>query len=118
MPADPVPCAATAIKMVIVSVALLQAFTLIFSFVRSQDNFSLSLMDWRTRVCLVLLVITVNVCSAQVWSHTCRKIAPIKYEDVMLLEDKNDGHDKIYLPAVLVNSEAPTDQSSIGPHQV
>ena len=46
---------ATAIRMVIVSVAFLQMFTLIFSFVRSQDYFSLTLMDWRTRVCLVFL---------------------------------------------------------------
>ena len=110
---------ATAIKMVIVSVALLQVFTLLFSFVRSQDTFSLSLMDWRTRVCLVLLVITVNVCSAQIWSHTCRKIAPIKYEDVMLLEDKNDGHDKVYLPSVLINRDCSTQSSSSsGPQQV
>ena len=31
---------------------------------------------------------TLNVCSAQIWSNTCRKISPVKYEDVMLWEDK------------------------------
>ena len=109
---------ATAIKMVIVSVALLQVFTLTFNFVKSQNPFNLTMMDWRTRVCLILLVVTINVCSAQIWSHTCRKIAPIKYQDVMLLQNKNDGHDNIYLPSVLIDNEANTSQPSHSPQQV
>jgi len=93
---------ATAIKLVIMSVTLLQVFMVVFSFMRSQDSgLSFSLLDWRTKISLLLLIVTVNVCSAQVWSHTCRKISPIKYEDVMLLEEKNDGHDEPYLPSVL-----------------
>ena len=94
---------ATAIKMVILSVTFLQAFMVIFSFIRSQDSqFNFDSMDLRTKVSLLLFVITVNVCSAQIWYHTCRKISPIKYEDVMLLETKNDGHDQSYLPSVLL----------------
>ena len=37
---------------------------------------------------LGLFIVTLNVCSAQIWSNTCRKISPVKYEDVMLWEDK------------------------------
>ena len=104
---------ATAIKLVIMSVTLLQAFMVIFSFIRSQDSqLSISSLDWRTKISLLLFVVTVNVCSAQIWYHTCRKISPIKYEDVMLLEEKNDGHDKPYLPSVLLgeNSMACPDE--------
>ena len=108
---------ATAIKMVIVSVALLQVFTLTFNFVKSQNPFNLTMMNWRTRVCLILLVLTINVCSAQIWSHLCRKIAPIKYQEVMLLNNKNDGHDNIYLPSVLIDNEANT-RPSRSPQQV
>ena len=39
---------------------------------------------------LGLFIVTLNVCSAQIWSNTCRKISPVKYEDVMLWEDKVD----------------------------
>ena len=92
---------ATAIKLVIMSVGLLQLFMVIFSFIRSQDS-QISSLDSRTKVSLLLFIITVNVCSAQIWYHTCRKISPIKYEDAMLLENKNDGHDQPYLPWVLL----------------
>ena len=54
------------------------------------------------QVSLALFIVTLNVCSAQIWSNTCRKISPVKYEDVMLWEDKEDGHDKIYLPEVII----------------
>ena len=92
---------ATAINFVIMSVALLQFFMVIFSFIRSFDN-SLSNLDWRTKVSLILFIVTINICSAQIWSNTCRKISPVKYEDVMLWQDSEDGHDEIYLPKVLV----------------
>ena len=93
---------ATAINFVIMSVALLQLFMVIFSFIRSLDS-KFSALDLRTKVSLGLFIITLNVCSAQIWSNTCRKISPVKYEDVMLWEDKEDGHDKIYLPKVLTS---------------
>ena len=41
-----------------------------------------------SKVSLGLFIVTLNVCSAQIWSNTCRKISPVKYEDVMLWEDK------------------------------
>ena len=91
---------ATAINFVIMSVALLQFFMVIFSYIRSLEK-TFSSLDMRTKVSLGLFIITLNVCSAQIWSNTCRKISPIKYEDVMLWEDKEDGHDKLYLPKVL-----------------
>ena len=108
---------ATAIKMMIVSVALLQVLTLIFNFVMCQDFFDLSMMGWKTYSCLSLLVITINICSAQIWSRTCRKIAPIKHQGGMLIQNKNDGHDNIYLPSVLINNEANT-RPSRSPQQV
>ena len=43
-------------------------------------------------------IISLNVCSAQIWSNICRKISPIKYEDVMLWEDEENCHVNIYLP--------------------
>ena len=52
------------------------------------------------------------MCSAQIWSHTCGKIAPIKYQDVLLFEDKNDGHDNIYLPSVLTDNKKKTNTSN------
>ena len=64
---------ATAINFVIMSVALLQFFMIIFSVLRSLDtsfyNFAL-----RTKVAILLFFVTVNVCSSQIWSNTCRKI--------------------------------------------
>jgi len=95
---------ATAINFVIMSVALLQFFMVIFSFIRSFD-YSLSSLDWRTKVSLILFIVTINICSAQIWSNTCRKIAPVKYEDVMLWDDKDDGHDELYLPKVLLEKK-------------
>ena len=41
-----------------------------------------------SKVSLGLFIVTLNVCSAQIWSNPCRKISPVKYEDVMLWEDK------------------------------
>jgi hypothetical protein len=38
-------------------------------------------------VAVGLFVLTLNVCSAQIWSATCKKISPIKYEDIILVED-------------------------------
>ena len=46
----------------------------------------------------------VNVCcnfSAQIWSYTCKKISPIKYVDVLFVEDNEDDHNELYLPDVL-----------------
>ena len=103
---------ATAINFVIMSVALLQFFMVVFSFVRSFDN-SLSNLDWRTKVSLILFIVTINICSAQIWSNTCRKIAPVKYEDVMLWDDKDDGHDELYLPKVLVEKKIVDIESKI-----
>ena len=45
-------------------------------------------MSTLIKVSLGLFIVTLNVCSAQIWSNTCRKISPVKYEDVMLWEDK------------------------------
>jgi len=91
---------ATAINFVIMSVALLQFFMIIFSFIRSLNS-DMSEINFRTKVALALFILTLNVCSAQIWSNTCRKISPIKYEDVLLGEDGDDGHEQLYLPDVL-----------------
>ena len=90
---------ATAINFVIMSVALLQFFMVIFSFIRSFDN-SLSNLDWRTKVSLILFIVTINICSAQIWSNTCRKISPIKYEDALIQDDPHDGHDEVNIPYI------------------
>ena len=91
---------ATAINFVIMSVALLQFFMIVFSFIRSLDS-DFKAINVRTKVALSLFILTLNICSAQIWSNTCRKISPIKYEDVLLGDDPEDEHDQIYLPSVL-----------------
>ena len=96
---------ATAINFVIMSVALLQFFMIVFSFIRSLDS-NLSTWHLQTKVALALFILTLNICSAQIWSNTCRRISPIKYEDVLLGDDPEDDHDQVYLPAVLVESVA------------
>ena len=64
---------ATAINFVIMSVALLQFFMIIFSVIRSLDT-SFSNFALRTKIAILLFFITMNVCSSQIWSNTCRKI--------------------------------------------
>eukprot|EP00092_Neocalanus_flemingeri_P009447 GFUD01010165.1.p1 GENE.GFUD01010165.1~~GFUD01010165.1.p1 ORF type:complete len:846 (+),score=190.82 GFUD01010165.1:77-2614(+) len=96
---------ATAINFVIMSVALLQFFMIVFSFIRSLDS-DLKTINFRTKVSMALFILTLNVCSAQIWSNTCRRISPIKYEDVLLGEDPEDEHDQVYLPKVLTDSLA------------
>jgi len=92
---------ATAINFVIMSVALLQFFMIIFSVIRSLDT-SFSNFALRTKIAILLFFITMNVCSSQIWSNTCRKISPIKYEDVMLANDNaEDEHSQPFLPEVL-----------------
>ena len=85
---------ATAIHFVIMSVALLQLMMIVFSLIRSLDPDSPSL-TLRTKVSIGLFVLTLNVCSAHIWSNTCRRISPIKYEDVLLADDPEDGHDEV-----------------------
>merc|ERR1712096_379699 len=94
---------ANAIYFVIMSVALLQFFMIVFSVVRSLDS-NFSTLDLRTKVALALFILTLNICSAQIWSNTCKRISPIKYEDVLLGEDPGDEHDQIYLPKVLMDA--------------
>jgi len=91
---------ATAINFVIMSVALLQFFMIVFSVIRSLDS-NFQALNMRTKVAIGLFVLTLNVCSAQIWSNTCRKISPIKYLDVLLGEDMDDEHNEEYLPRVL-----------------
>ena len=91
---------ATAINFVIMSVALLQFFMVVFSFIRSLDS-DFKTINLRTKAALALFILTLNICSAQIWSNTCRRISPIKYEDVLLGDDPEDEHDQLYLPAVL-----------------
>jgi len=103
---------ATAINFVIMSVALLQFFMIVFSFVRSLDS-NLSTLDLRTKVALALFILTLNICSAQIWSNTCRRISPIKYEDVLLGDDPEDDHDQVYLPDVLINTSVVQSPANI-----
>jgi len=91
---------ATAINFVIMSVALLQFFMIIFSVIRSLDD-SIKAFSMKTKVAIILFFITLNVCSSQIWSNTCRKISPIKYEDVMLADDKDEHMASVFLPEVL-----------------
>lgn len=90
---------ATAIHFVIMSVALLQLLMVIFSFIRS-GNIKSGIITPQTKVAIGLFVLTLNVCSAQIWSATCKKISPIKYEDIILVEDGED-ESEVYLPEVL-----------------
>ena len=55
------------------SVALLQLVMIVFSLIRSLDPDSQTL-TLRTKVAVGLFVLTLNVCSAHIWSNTCRKI--------------------------------------------
>merc|ERR1719427_2616678 len=101
---------ATAINFVIMSIGLLQFFMIVFSFVRSWNS-NLSSLDLRTKAALLLFFVTVNVCSSQIWSNTCRKISPIKYEDVTLASDNvEDEHSQPFLPEVLKQTVLETQQ--------
>lgn len=70
----------------------------IFSIIRSGK---LAYMTARTKYALVLFVITINIFTAQIWASFCRRLSPIKYEDVLYLEDGDDEHLQPYLPTVL-----------------
>ena len=85
---------ATAIHFVIMSVALLQLIMIVFSVIRSLDP-DIKTLNLRSKVAIGLFILTLNVSSAQIWSNTCRKISPIKYEDVLLADDPSDGHDEV-----------------------
>merc|ERR1719154_862742 len=89
---------ASAINFVIMSVGLLQLFMVIFSILRSGK---IAYMTARTKYALVLFVITINIFTAQIWSSFCRRLSPIKYEDVLYPEDGDDEHLQPYLPNVL-----------------
>ncbi|XP_023327129.1 CSC1-like protein 2 [Eurytemora carolleeae] len=90
---------ATAINFVIMSVALLQFLMVVFSFIRSGD-IAQGLVSPHTKVAIGLFVLTLNICSAQIWSATCKKISPIKYDDILLAEDPEDVL-RPYIPNVL-----------------
>jgi len=90
---------ASAINFVIFSVGLLQFFMVVFSILRSGN---ISDPSPRTKYALVLFIVTINIFSAQIWSYTCKKISPIKYVDVLFMEDtEDDEHNEEYLPDVL-----------------
>ena len=85
---------ATAIHFVIMSVALLQFFMIVFSFIRSLDT-DMKTISFRTKVAMGLFILTVNICSAQIWSNTCKRISAVRYEDVLLANDPNDDNSKV-----------------------
>ena len=85
---------ATAIHFVIMSVALLQFFMIVFSVIRSLDTEGINI---RSKVAIGLFILTINICSAHIWSNTCRKVSPIRYEDVLLANDPNDGNDQVQI---------------------
>ena len=65
---------ATAITFVIMSVALVQFFLIVFSVIRSLDDSNITTLSTKTKVAILLLFLTLNVCSAQIWSNTCKQI--------------------------------------------
>ena len=104
---------ASAINFVIMSVALLQFFIILFSYIRSRELASIGELDIRTKVSLFLFIVTVNISSAQIWSNTCRRISPVKYEDVQLAEPgRPDEHSLPYLPSVLLASNTISKEST------
>ena len=108
---------ATAINFVIMSVALLQFFMIVFSLIRSLDSdvTTLSSLNPRTKVAMGLFILTINICSAQIWSNTCKKISPIKYDDVLLANDPDDENSKIFLPQVLKAMTRDTESEGPSP---
>jgi len=74
---------ATAIHFVIMSVALMQFLMVVFTFIRS-GNLSSGLVSTQTKI----------------WSATCKKISPIKYDDVLLAEEEEENV-PLYIPDVL-----------------
>ena len=79
---------ATAIHLVIISVALLQFLMVVFTLIRSGD-IEHGIFSLHTKVALGLFVLTLNICSAQLWYRTCKKISPIKYDDILLAESSD-----------------------------
>ena len=86
---------------------------------RSYDGLSLSP---RTKISLVLFVITLMIFSAQTWSNFCKKLSPIKWDeyfhkkkilsnyllrylDVLYAEDGEDSEELPYVPEVESSNE-------------
>ena len=90
---------ATAIHLVIISVALLQFLMVVFTLIRSGD-IEHGIFSLHTKVALGLFVLTLNICSAQLWYRTCKKISPIKYDDILLAESSDNTLPE-YIPEVL-----------------
>merc|ERR1719300_1010862 len=93
----------SAINFVMFSVGLLQVFMLSFSFIRSYNGDALSL-SLRTKISLILFVLTLMVFAAQTWSNFCKKLSPIKYLDVLYVEDGEESVEYPYVPEVLLKS--------------
>jgi hypothetical protein len=90
----------SAINFVMFCVTLLQVFMVIFSFIRSFNGEVTDLSN-RTKISLVLFVLTLMVFAAQACSDFCKKLSPIKFLDVMYSEDGAEEEQQVYLPEVL-----------------
>ena len=86
------------------SVTLLQLIMIVFSVIRSLDP-DIKTLNMRSKVAIGLFILTLNVNSAQILSNTCRKISPIKYEDVLMPDDPHDGHDEVNIPHITLQGE-------------
>merc|ERR1719154_125967 len=108
----------SAINFVIFCVTLLQVFMASFSFIRSWNG-TVNNLTTRTKLSMVLLFLSIMIFSAQIWSDFCKKMSPIKYSDVLFIEDEaDDEHDQKYIPDVLRSNypgkekEAKEDEAS------
>jgi len=97
----------SAINFVMFSVALLQVFMVIFSFIRSLNHDNINVLTARTKISLLLFVLTLMVFAAQTWSDLCKRLSPIKYEDVLYSEDGGEEEQGPYTPPVLEGGQGP-----------
>jgi len=89
----------TAINLVIFNVTLLQAIMACYSLVRSWDG-TITRINIRTGLSLLLLFVSILIFSAQVWASFCKKLSIIRYVEVLLV-DEVDDHQELYIPEEL-----------------
>jgi len=105
----------SAIHLVVFSVAVLQGFMTGFSFLRS-----LSVVDsqsFKTMLSSILLLLSIMIFSAQVFSVTCKRMSPIRYVNLLYAdeEERKDDVDHKYIPYVLVDCYPYQDDESLSP---
>ena len=95
----------TAIHYVVLCALLLQFVMMVFFLIRN----GLDKLRMISSFSIGIFLLSLNIYSAQLWSHTCDKLSPIDYLECnyMREDDMEDGNEKndVYLPITLMSQE-------------